>query len=134
VFTGLIGIIVIVAVLVLAAVCVYFIVANLRKRKINASSTSGTRDVYSVKAPLVLPVPMTDATSEQNDEFDGFVASAGIAGETIAAISAAIALMMDHQAYTITSVTPLSTPAAPVLQNPRPVWGFAGMQHNTKPF
>jgi len=71
------------------------------------------------------------------------VASAAIGAETIAAISAAISVVMDDP-YTITSITPAaSTDAytvaavaavAALPERRRPVWGFAGMQQNTRPF
>jgi len=63
-----------------------------------------------------------------------------LSGEVIAAISAAIACVMETP-YIITSVSPAAAtatatqpgvPAAPTRR--RPVWGFAGMQQNTRPF
>lgn len=54
----------------------------------------------------------------------------GIDDQTIAAISAAVAMMMDEQApgvqYAITGIER--------SMNSRPVWGFAGMLRNTRPF
>lgn len=56
--------------------------------------------------------------------------SGGISGETVAAITAAVACVMEETApgipYAITGVTRASSG--------RPVWGFAGMQQNTRPF
>ena len=64
-------------------------------------------------------------------------ASASIAGETVAAICAAVSCMIDTP-HTVTSISPVAQPvvsAAPSLpQRQRPVWGFAGMQQNTRPF
>ena len=80
--------------------------------------------------------------------------SAALPEETVAVISAAIASVMDEP-YDITSITPSqevlfapivaaiaastvaaspSAPAAPTERGRRPVWSFAGMQQNTKPF
>lgn len=55
---------------------------------------------------------------------------AGISGETVAVISAAVAALMDEQApgmnYAVTGIRR--------KRFSRPVWGFAGMQQNTRPF
>ena len=53
---------------------------------------------------------------------------AGISGETVAVISAAVAAMQGGSGggYNIASIKR--------ARQPRPVWGFAGMQQNTRPF
>ncbi len=57
-------------------------------------------------------------------------ARAGISGETVAAIAAAVACVMEEASpgvpYVISSVSRAGSG--------RPVWGFAGMQQNTRPF
>lgn len=54
----------------------------------------------------------------------------GISGETVAVITAAVTAMMDEQApgtaYAVTGIQH--------ARSQRPVWGFAGMQQNTRPF
>jgi Na+-transporting methylmalonyl-CoA/oxaloacetate decarboxylase gamma subunit len=61
------------------------------------------------------------------------VVQQGIAGETVAVISAAVAAMMETEApgvaYEVSSIQPRTANRAQ-----RPVWGFAGMQQNTRPF
>lgn len=56
------------------------------------------------------------------------VVQSGIAQETVAVISASVAAVMDEQApgvpYAVQSIQ----------RQGRPVWGFAGMQQNTRPF
>lgn len=58
------------------------------------------------------------------------VVQAGISEETVAVISAAVAAMMDESrpgvAYAVQSIRRSG--------GARPVWGFAGMQQNTRPF
>ena len=72
------------------------------------------------------------------------VVSPAIGAETIAAISAAISAVMDEP-HTIAGITPAANPAdgytvaavaavAALPERRRPVWGFAGMQQNTRPF
>jgi sodium pump decarboxylase gamma subunit len=57
----------------------------------------------------------------------------GIAQETVAVISAAVAAFMEEEAPgTAYSVASIQKSAPSRAQ--RPVWGFAGMQQNTRPF
>ncbi|MCL2579323.1 MAG: hypothetical protein FWE32_04755 [Oscillospiraceae bacterium] len=97
--------------------------------------------VSSPAASAVLPVAAQPAP-----------AAPTVTGETIAAISAAIALMMDEP-FAITGISPAkpasdetyiaaavaaiaastATPPRPEKRS-RPVWAFAGMQQNTRPF
>ena len=62
---------------------------------------------------------------------------AAAAGETVAAICAAVTCMMPVP-HVITGIAPVAAGVAPsapaVPQRQRPVWGFAGMQQNTRPF
>jgi hypothetical protein len=60
----------------------------------------------------------------------------GIAGETVAVISAAVAAFMEAEApgaeYALQSIQQSVRRGPARVQ--RPVWGFAGMQQNTRPF
>jgi sodium pump decarboxylase gamma subunit len=60
-------------------------------------------------------------------------AAAGVPAETVAAIAAAVACVMEETSpgvpYTVASVS-----RAGGGRGARPVWGFAGMQQNTRPF
>lgn len=54
----------------------------------------------------------------------------GISGETVAAISAAVACCMETSAPGVSyAIRSIGRP-----RESRPVWGFAGMQQNTRPF
>lgn len=86
------------------------------------------------------PVPSTPAPTPSPP----VQSSTGVSGEVVAAISAAVACVMETP-YAITSVTPAASlaayPAQPLQpvaaalpERRRPVWGFAGMQQNTRPF
>ncbi|HHY52967.1 MAG TPA: OadG family protein [Clostridiales bacterium] len=56
--------------------------------------------------------------------------AAGIPGETVAAISAAVACYMQESAPGVSyAIQSISRP-----RESRPVWGFAGMLQNTRPF
>ena len=92
-----------------------------------------------VSAPATLPTPSTAPMIQASAP-----PPSGESTEVIAVISAAIASVMEIP-YTITSVTPaapVAAVAAPDLaanlpaaaERRRPVWGFAGMQQNTRPF
>lgn len=54
----------------------------------------------------------------------------GVSGETVAVISAAVAAIMDETA----PGTPYAITGIQRDRGSRPVWGFAGMQQNTRPF
>lgn len=69
-------------------------------------------------APAPMPVPKVPNVQ------------AGIGEETVAVIAAAVAAVMDEEspgaAYAVTEIKR--------QRGERPVWGFAGMQQNTRPF
>ncbi len=58
------------------------------------------------------------------------VVASGISGETVAAISSAVACYMEESAPGVSyAIRSIGRP-----RESRPVWGFAGMQQNTRPF
>jgi sodium pump decarboxylase gamma subunit len=89
--------------------------------------------ILSAKTKTDTPAPQVsvdNATPAVQTAAPAPVVAAGIPGETVAAISAAVACYMHESApgvsYTIQSI---SRP-----RQSRPVWGFAGMLQNTRPF
>jgi sodium pump decarboxylase gamma subunit len=78
------------------------------------------------KTPAAPPAPVKAAPVAAPAPF----VQAGIEEETVAAISAAVYSCLDSgpsvPAYTIKSISRAS--------GARPVWGFAGMRDNTRPF
>jgi|GEM_PF-535103 len=76
------------------------------------------------------PKAATPATSAKSAPARPMQVQNGVEEETVAVISAAVACMMQasapHSAYAITGIKR--------GKEPRPVWGFAGMQQNTRPF
>jgi len=114
------------------ALSVYCLIRLTNKNEDQASSAScdpnpqEAEDAAAVAAPPVLP-PAVGAGAD-------FASPADIPGEVIAAISAAVASVME-QPYVITGISPADVASAPGLpQYQRPAWGFAAVQHNTKPF
>ena len=79
-------------------------------------------------APAVPAAPVAPAAVVPNEEVAA-VAASGISEEEIAVISAAVAATMDGSSsgYTITKITRR-------VPGERPIWGMAGMIHNTRPF
>lgn len=70
---------------------------------------------------MAAPVPAAAAVSAVQE---------GVSGQTVAVIAAAVAAMMEQDApgvaYAITGIRRAA--------ESRPVWGFAGMLQNTRPF
>ena len=82
-------------------------------------------------APAVPAAPVAPAAVVPNEEVaavSAAVAASGISEEEIAVISAAVAATMDGSSsgYTITKITRR-------VPGERPIWGMAGMIHNTRP-
>lgn len=114
-------IVVAVIILAVAVVCgACFVVFGLNKRKSNSFE----------ELPAKTPELFEASTGDSPSFWDLPQADDGITGETIAAISAAISMMIE-QPFTITGV---SKRGAPGPANNRPVWALAGMRHNVKPF
>ena len=110
--------------------CVYlmsYIVTHIDKKK--GTKTSPAEDTRQ-PAANVTPAPQQPVQPTPQQQ----------GGEVVAAISAAVASVMESP-HVITSVTPVQAavnpalPAAPAVpERRRPVWGFAGMQQNNRPF
>ena len=122
---------VVLAALAIMVACIYFmsfIIARVKLKKKAAVQTAVTpKD----------PVPVPPAALDPGPALPE--APAYLSGETLAAICAAVACVIGTP-HTVTSIVPVA-PAAdvavtapPQLQRRRPVWGFAGMQQNTRPF
>ena len=92
------------------AVIVLLIVAAVR-----SVSASHTKESEQVVVSAGAPVPAV---------------AGGIPEETVAVISAAIAAYMDESA----PGTPFAITGITRSLNARPVWGFAGMRQNVRPF
>ena len=145
------GMLVVFAVLIILIACVKLmshVVGGLDKKDKGAPPPSGGSDKPAPVAPAaakpaaVMPAPAAPPTSPVH-------VAPVVGGEVIAAISAAVANVMESP-FAITSVTPAAAGAvgiigsvdvplyaAPVPAQPqrkRPAWGFAGMQQNTRPF
>ena len=120
------GTILVFAVLVLLIGCVYLmsnVVARIDKKV--ASKSSPTQPATKIESALPDAQQPVPASTQQ------------LSGEVVAAISGAISCVMKAP-HVITNVTPVSAPAAAASsarpERRRPVWGFAGMQQNTRPF
>jgi len=104
--------------IILVAIAVIFIVLLMLINKLNAFMENSNET-----AVTTMPVPAPKAAP---------AFSSGIATETVAAISAAVAMCMEESApgvpYKIASIN------RRVTSGRRPVWGFAGMRQNTEPF
>jgi len=105
-----------------------YIVAQINRGK-NGTGQSAPAKSQATAPATAIPVQAQPAP---------VAASASLAGETVAAICAAVSCVIDAP-HTVTSIAPVAqtasavaAPAQPVRQ--RPVWGFAGMQQNTRPF
>ena len=104
--------------IIMVAIAIIFIVLITLINKVNAISGTAAKPA----APAPQSAPKSAAP----------VAYTGIALETVAAISAAVAACMGESApgvpYKIAAIT-----RKPTLGT-RPSWGFAGMRQNTEPF
>lgn len=93
-----------------------------------ASRLSGSNK--NTQSASVLAAPKAAASAKSSAASVASVPTSGVPGEHIAAISAAVAAMMEEESpgvsYTITNIQR--------TRGNRPVWGFAGMQQNTRPF
>lgn len=93
------------------------------------------KEAYAPKPPEKpsAPPPPSSAPPAAKGPSTSPAVQQGIAQETVAVISAAVAAVMDEQnpgvAYSIAGIQPQQRSRAQ-----RPVWGFAGMQQNTRPF
>ena len=137
--------------IILIAICLYRIhwiskVVRENQKKSPASEPlpPPQRPVVPPPLPVVPPIAAVSAPPPPD------LSASCIGGETVATVSAAIALVMDEP-HTITGIAPAPThesdtfaaiaaAAAAVAAMPaskkrrRPVWGFAGVQQNTRPF
>ena len=115
-------IVVIVAlVLMVACICLMWrIVKQIDHSKKNSVPAQKAASAQAAAAPA--PV---SARPVQND--------AQPSGEIVAAICAAVASMMQTP-HAVTSIAPASPAPSAMPVRQRPVWGFAGMQQNTRPF
>lgn len=113
---------------VLSGLVIVFIVLIILIGVVNL--TGRLTGAMSKPAPKPAPVPAMPAVSPIAPPVSAPAVEQGIGGETVAVISAAVAAMMDEQApgtaYAVTGIQHARTN--------RPVWGFAGMQQNTRPF
>ena len=142
IFMEALGLLMVLAALGLFIICIRMMNANLRENGGKPFSISAwlADEPDTVKPAPAAPVqaPAVQAARPTPAVISPAV-GAGIAAETVAAISAAIAVMTD-QPCTITSISradalPAPAAAAPVkLPYQRPVWAVAAVQHNTKPF
>ena len=127
VIPGMLVVLVALAIMVAIIYFMSYVVARMGVRKNDAGKPAPSKSQASAPA-AVTPAPASPVPAG---------ASASIAGETVAAICAAVACMIDTP-HTVTSILPAAQPAvgaAPVQPaRQRPVWGFAGMQQNTRPF
>ena len=124
------GMLLVIVVLALLVGCIYLmshVIARIDKK-------TGSK----VLPPKNTPPPVAKAPAAPAAQQPLQPASQQPGSEVVAAISGAIACVMESP-YVITSVTPANvssvqpgTPAAP--ERRRPVWGFAGMQQNSRPF
>jgi len=107
-----------------------YIIARVEKKTNPETSQAESTPPPAAKAMPPAPVVQQPATLQSGSE-------------VVAAISGAIACVMQSP-YAITSITPAVAPASAVHsvqpgvpavpERRRPVWGFAGMQQNNRPF
>lgn len=108
-------------VLVFVVLFVLIMIVEFTSRIVNSTTKGGA----AVKAA---PVPAVQKT--QNTAVAQVPAvQAGIEEETVAAIMAAVSCMSDSGSNTHYAVRNINR-----AKIERPVWGFAGMQQNTRPF
>ena len=104
--------------IILVGIAVVFIILIMIINKLNAF-VNGEAQPAAAPARATAPSAVAPVHS-------------GIALETVAAISAAVAVCMGESApgvpYKISSISRKVTPGT------RPAWGFAGMRQNTEPF
>jgi len=118
------GMLVVLVALAIMVACIYLMsravgrIERGKKASEPAASTKKEAPAQVSAAPATAP-PVDDASSS-------------LAGETVAAICAAVACMVPTP-HAVTSIVP-AAPAPAVPPRQRPVWGFAGMQQNTRPF
>ena len=121
--------VVLVALAIMVA-CIYlmsYVVERINIGKKAAGQTAPPPKA-ATEAAAADPAPVVPAAVE---------APASLTGEVVAAICAAVSCVVDTP-HVVTGIAPAAqtavsaAPAQPVRQ--RPVWGFAGMQQNTRPF
>lgn len=108
-------------VLVFAVLFVLIMLVEFTSRIVN-SATKGGEAVKAAPAPAVAKAQNAAAPQAP-------LVQAGIEEETVAAIMAAVSCMTDagpDMQYAVRSINR--------AKSERPVWGFAGMQQNTRPF
>jgi sodium pump decarboxylase gamma subunit len=113
-------------VVVFVALIILIVVVKNTGRIVNQTASALQSSAKpSAPAPASAPVQAAAAPAP--------VVQQGIAAETVAVISAAIAAFMEEEApgaqYSVASIQ-----RSPNRRVQRPVWGFAGMQQNTRPF
>jgi len=144
--------------MIVAAIAIVILIAFIYLMGGVINISLGKRKASAPPAPPASKIPEPAAVSPDANvtesplpaaaQVDVIPAQAAVSPDsvTIAVISAAIASMMEVP-HTIASISPsgeavlampanaMSQPAAAaVKKRERPVWGFAGMQQNTKPF
>ena len=86
--------------------------------------------IFSAKKKTDKPAPQAPAAPAAKAAAPAPVVASGISGETVAAISSAVACYMEESAPGVSyAIRSIGRP-----RESRPVWGFAGMQQNTRPF
>jgi len=114
--------------IVFLALIILICVVTLMGRFLSASSKKKA-DKKTPQAPVNAAPAQTSARASAVQSAAPNVA-AGIPGETVAAISAAVACYMQESAPGVSyAIQSISRP-----RESRPVWGFAGMLQNTRPF
>lgn len=103
-------------VLVFVVLAILIVIVNITGRMVHGASMKQT-------APAPGPVSVTQASPVP-------AVQSGIEEEIVAVIAAAASSYMEAtepgKSFAVTSISR--------SQGPRPVWGFAGMQQNTRPF
>lgn len=117
VFTGLVVVFIALIILIFFVWLFGKIIASIESGITGGKPPQESQAVRTPSAPVAPAAPK-------------LVVEDGIGDEVVAVISAAVASVLDGDApsggYAVTSITrSLSA---------RPVWGFAGMQQNTRPF
>ena len=125
------GMLLVIVVLGLLVGCIYlmsYIIARIDKKTGSRALPAKSSPPPAAKAPAAPAAqqPVQPGPQQLNSE-------------VVAAISGAVACVMESP-YVITSITPAPTavdlvqPGVAVPERRRPVWGFAGMQQNNRPF